>query len=160
MNYLAGITLAATVLFNAGALAEDASTAGAGRQVVALADMSISNTHAGASALERYAGCYETDSGLRFFVFEDAGRLILELPASWGLGQPRLHANAPQQFTLEGLPMRVRFEATAAGVVKSLVVYDAATQRDIEAVKLPPRRGVVSIYDIDDATAATIAASN
>lgn len=154
MNYVAGITLAATVLFNAGALAEDASTAGAGRQVVALADTPIRHVATASYAVERYAGCYQSDSGLQFVVYRDAGRLILELPESWGLMQSPLVASATAEFTLEGLPMRVRFETNAAGVVTGLVVHDAVSDRDVGAAKVPARHGVVSIYDIDTVISA------
>ena len=63
-------------------------------------------------------------------------------------------ANATADFTLEGLPMRVKFEANVVGVVTRLVVHDAVSDRDIGAAKLPARHGVVSIYDIDTAITA------
>ena len=158
MNYLAGITLAAAVLFNANALAGDALTAGAGRQVVALSDVQYDNVSAiGSETLERYSGRYATDDGLRFIVSIEADRLTIDLPGFWGLGQPNMAAEASEEFRLEGLPMHVRFETTTAGVVTGLVVYDASGKQSVAAIKLPPRHGIVSIYDVD--TSATIAAN-
>jgi hypothetical protein len=158
MNYLAGITLAAAVLFNANALAGDALTAGAGRQVVALSGVQYDNASAiDAGTLERYSGRYATDDGLRFIVSLEAGRLTIDLPESWGLGQPDMTAETSEEFKLEGVPMHVRFETTTTGVVTGLVIYDASGERSVTAIKLPPRHGVVSIYDVD--TDAAIAAN-
>lgn len=160
MNYLAGITLAAAVLFNAGALAEDGVKAGDGRQVVALADTPLDNAATNESAMiERFTGCYATEDGLVFVVSRDAGRLTIDLPENWGLGRSRLRAENSQSFVLDVLPMHVRFEMSTAGVVTGLVVHDAATNTETEAIKLPDRRGVVSIYDVDETTGVAIAAT-
>ncbi len=157
MNYLTGITLAATVLCSAGALAEDTlATGSSGQVVVALADGPIART-SDVTVLERYVGRYETDNGANVLVALDGKMLTIEMPESGGLGRARLLPVGAGEFSLEGSSARVSFESDAAGSVAKLVVHEAAG--DTPATKCPPRHGIVSIYDVDSPPNAAIASN-
>lgn len=158
MKYLAGITLAATIAFSAGALAEDHVSMDRGAsQVVAPLVQSEDNSGA---ALDRYAGRYEADGGVVFVVTRDSSRLVIDLPESWGLAPSYLHSDGSPEFYVDGVPMRVEFQADPDGFVTGMVVYAADGGQRIAATKVPRWHGVVTIYDVDDPSDLKIVASN
>jgi Domain of unknown function (DUF3471) len=158
MKYLAGITLAATIAFSASALAEDHASMDRGASQI-LAPFVQTADNSGA-ALDRYAGQYEADGGVEFVVTRDNNRLMIDLPESWGLASSYLHSDGSPEFYVDGLPMRVEFQADPDGFVTGMVVYAADGGQRIVATKLPRWHGIVTIHDVDDASDLKIAASN
>jgi hypothetical protein len=95
------------------------------------------------SALDDYAGVYETADGALFVVVRDGESLAVELPESVAL--PIRAAEGPS-FVPDSSGMRIAFETHADGRVN--IVVSRSGEEIVVATRVPLRRGIVTIQDI------------
>ncbi|HEX7081624.1 MAG TPA: hypothetical protein VF329_11470 [Gammaproteobacteria bacterium] len=123
--------------------------------VVALADGHhiIRPYRSAADVLDRYAGRYETPTGVAFAVIHEAGTLTIDVPASFGLLTLRLHPE-DESGSFRTDAGRVVFRTDAAGRVTGFAFHNAGAVEAIVARKAPMPRGIVTIHDLPTAAAA------
>src|SRR5690606_16593132 len=102
-----------------------------------------------------------TADGLEFVIVRDGETLTMELPEALTLREMRLHADGSGIFFVADPAVLLSFWTDTDGRVTSIAVYAEHGAPPIEAVKLPSRRGVVTIHAVRtpplEATVAALA---
>jgi predicted NBD/HSP70 family sugar kinase len=138
MFRLTSAALVASLSFAALAAEEAFVPSGAPEQVVAL----NTNSVAVEPALDDYAGVYVAADGATFVVARAADSLAIELPETMALP---IRAGAGMGFVLDGSVVEIAFE-TSGGQTRLIVSRPSAAP--VVAIRVPLRRGVVTIQDI------------
>ena len=146
MNLAAGFALAATFSVASTAFAEETSHSLEERFVVARADAAAAHGAAMIS-LDECSGRYRTADGLEFVILRDGETLTMELPEALTSRETRLHADGSGVFVADPAVL-LSFWTDTDGRVTSIAVYAERGAPPIEAVKMPSRRGVVTIHDV------------
>lgn len=146
MNFITRFATVAAFTVAANAVAEE-SVGNDARRMIARADLASAHAPIEALALDEYAGHYVAASGVEFIVVEEDNALTIDLPASFGVTTSRLRAEGTGDFFVASVPVLVSFDA-AGGRVTSLTAYPPGGESPIKALKMPLRRGIVSIDDV------------
>lgn len=158
MNLAVGFALAATFSVAPTAFAEEKPHSLEERFVVARADAAAA-PGAAMISLDECSGRYRTADGLELVILRDGETLTMELPNVLLSRELRLHPDGSGVFLVADPAVLLSFWTDTDGRVTSIAVYTEHDAPPIEAVKLPSRRGVVTIHDVSTpAIEATIAA--
>jgi hypothetical protein len=147
MNFVTRFATVAALIVAANAIAEESASNDA-RQMLARADLANARVAVDSIALDQYVGRYVADSGVEFIVVEENNGLTIDMPESWGVTESRLRAEDTSDFFVASVSVLVSFDVTADGRVAGLVAYPSRGEAPITAVKMPLRRGVVTIQDV------------
>ena len=139
-------TFAALTVVAANAFAEESALHDP-RRMLARAELGNVQVAAAPIALDEYVGRYVTSDGVEFVVVIEDNSLVIDLPADWGATESRLRAEGASDFFVADVSVLVSFE-TANGRVTGLVAYPARSESPVTAVRMPLRRGIVTIEDV------------
>jgi CubicO group peptidase (beta-lactamase class C family) len=88
------------------------------------------------ASLASYEGRYEADGEGVFEIEEESGLLTFRAPADWGLPKLRLHAESQNDFFAAELPLRITFQADAAGGITQALIHPPRGQKALLARKI------------------------
>ena len=154
MKLVTGLVAVTALSVASSALAEESVASPSVRHVVALASASSSRDASVAEQpkLAEYAGRYETNTGLAFTIFREDESLTIDWPEGMHFESARLRADETGDYFVAEAAVLVAFANDRDGHVTGVTVYPPGAEAAISAAKMPARRGVVTIYDVAEAS--------
>ena len=152
MESVSRLAVVGLFAFTAAALAEESSTAeNEIRHVIARTDANDLRDANHSVSLDDYVGRYEGVNG-DVAIYLEGNALMIELPESSSVPPTRLNGIDQTAF-VTATDMRVTFRADASGRIEGMVAVSADGKMSVSAAKMPPRRGFVTIHDVEPTVA-------